>query len=48
LRQENQLGEICRGTHADLLALPSNGSDLFEEIIASTEEPWMMVAGQIQ
>jgi cytosine/adenosine deaminase-related metal-dependent hydrolase len=48
LRQEKELGKICRGTHADLLAVPSNGGDLFEEIIASIEEPWMMVAGQIQ
>jgi cytosine/adenosine deaminase-related metal-dependent hydrolase len=48
LRQEKELGKICRGTHADLVAVPSNGGDLFEEIIASTKEPWIMIAGQIQ
>ncbi|HEY4638552.1 MAG TPA: amidohydrolase family protein [Candidatus Udaeobacter sp.] len=48
LRQERECGKICRGTHADLIAVPSNGSDLFEEIIASIDEPWMMLAGQIQ
>ncbi len=48
LRQENELGKICSGTHADLLAVPSHGGGLFEEIIASTGEPWMMIAGQIQ
>jgi aminodeoxyfutalosine deaminase len=48
LRQENECGKICRGAHADLVAVPSHGSDLFEEIIASIDEPWMMLAGQIQ
>jgi cytosine/adenosine deaminase-related metal-dependent hydrolase len=48
LRQEMECGKICRGTHANLIAVPSNGSDLFEEIIASIDEPWMMLAGQIQ
>jgi cytosine/adenosine deaminase-related metal-dependent hydrolase len=48
LRQEKELGKICRGMHADLVAVPSNGGDLFEEIIASMQEPWMMIAGQIQ
>jgi len=47
-RQEKELGKICRGTYADLLAVPSNGGDLFEEIIASVGEPWMMIAGQVQ
>jgi cytosine/adenosine deaminase-related metal-dependent hydrolase len=48
LREERKLGKICRGTHPDLIAVPSKGGDLFEEIIASTDEPWMMLAGQIQ
>src|SRR5882724_10428450 len=48
LRQEKELGKICRGTYADLLAVPSNGRDLFEQIIASMGKPWMMIAGQIQ
>jgi cytosine/adenosine deaminase-related metal-dependent hydrolase len=48
LRQEKELGKICRGMHADLVAVPSNGGDLFEQVIASMEEPWMMIAGQIQ
>ena len=48
LRQENELGKICPGTRADLLSVPSNSSDLLEEIIASIEEPWMMIAGQVQ
>jgi cytosine/adenosine deaminase-related metal-dependent hydrolase len=48
LRYEKELGKICRGTYADLLAVPSNGRDLFEQIIASMGKPWMMIAGQIQ
>jgi cytosine/adenosine deaminase-related metal-dependent hydrolase len=48
LRQEKELGKICRGTYADLLAVPSNGRDLFEQIIASMGKPWMMIAPQIQ
>jgi cytosine/adenosine deaminase-related metal-dependent hydrolase len=48
LQQENALGKICRGAHADLLAVPSYGGDLFEEIIGFTGEPWMMLAGQVQ
>jgi aminodeoxyfutalosine deaminase len=48
LRQEKELGKICPGAYADLLAVPSNGGDLFEEIIASVGEPWMMIAGQVQ
>jgi aminodeoxyfutalosine deaminase len=48
LRQENELGKICPGTRADLLAVPLKGGDLFEEIIAFTGEPWMMLAGQVQ
>ena len=48
LRQEKELGKICPGTYADPLAVPSNGGDLFEEIIASVGEPWMMIAGQVQ
>jgi aminodeoxyfutalosine deaminase len=48
LRQENALGKICRGAHADLLAVPSYGGDLLEEIIGFTGEPWMMLAGQVQ
>ena len=48
LRQEKELGKICPGTYADLVAVPLNGSDLFEEIIASVGEPWMMIAGQVQ
>jgi aminodeoxyfutalosine deaminase len=47
LRQENELGTIHRGTPADLLAVPSSGGDLFEEIIAFKGEPWMMIAGQV-
>jgi len=48
LRQEKELGKICRGAHADLLAVCSTGGDLFEEIIAFRGEPWIMIAGQVQ
>jgi len=48
LRQEKDLGKICRGAHADLLAVCSTGGDLFEEIIAFRGEPWIMIAGQVQ
>src|SRR5438094_1761667 len=34
LRQEKELGKICRGMHADLVAVPSNGGDVFEQVIA--------------
>ena len=45
LRQENALGKIRRGGHADLVAVPFRGGDVFEEIIAFDGEPWVMVAG---
>jgi aminodeoxyfutalosine deaminase len=48
LRQENALGKIRRGAFADLIAVPLNGSNLFEEIVAFSGEPWMMVAGRVQ
>ncbi len=48
LRHENELGKIHYGARADLLALPSSGGDLFEEIIAFSGEPWMMIDGQVQ
>ena len=48
LQQENELGKICPGMCADFLAVPLKGGDLFEEIIAFTGEPWMMIAGKVQ
>ncbi|PYL07177.1 MAG: hypothetical protein DME34_07435 [Verrucomicrobia bacterium] len=45
LRQENALGKIRRGGHADLVAVPFRGGGVFEEIIAFDGEPWVMVAG---
>ena len=48
LRQENTLGKICSGGHADFVAVPVCGGDLFEQIIAFDGEPWMMLAGQIE
>jgi len=48
LRQENALGKVRSGALADLIAVPFNGGDLLEEIVAFTGEPWMMVAGRVQ
>jgi cytosine/adenosine deaminase-related metal-dependent hydrolase len=48
LRQQNALGKICRGAHADLLAVPCNAGETVEEIIAFTGDPWVMIAGQVR
>jgi aminodeoxyfutalosine deaminase len=48
LQQENALGKIRSGAFADLIAVPRSGRELFEEIIAFTGEPWMMMAGRVQ
>jgi cytosine/adenosine deaminase-related metal-dependent hydrolase len=48
LRQENALGKIRGGALADLVAVPFNGGDLFEEIVAFAGEPWMMIDGRVQ
>ena len=48
LRQENALGKIRGGAFADLIAVPFKSGDLFEEIVAFTGDPWMMVAGRVQ
>jgi aminodeoxyfutalosine deaminase len=48
LGQENALGSICSGAVADLIALPLSGRNLFEEIVAFTGEPWMMIGGRVQ
>lgn len=48
LQQENALGKIRSGAFADLIAVPVNGPGLFEEIVAFTGEPWMMMAGRVQ
>ena len=48
LQQENTLGKIRSGAFADLIAVPCNGRELFEEIVAFTGEPWMMMAGRVQ
>ena len=48
LRQENALGKIRGGAFADVIAVPFNGGNLFEEIVAFTGEPWMMIAGRVQ
>jgi cytosine/adenosine deaminase-related metal-dependent hydrolase len=48
LRQENALGKIRGGALADLVAVPFNGGDLFEEIVAFAGEPWMMIGGRVQ
>ena len=48
LRQENALGKICNGALADLIAVPFNGGNLFEEVIAFNGEPWIMIAGRVQ
>ena len=48
LGQENALGKIRGGAFADLIAVPSKSGDLFEEIVAFTGDPWMMVAGRAQ
>jgi cytosine/adenosine deaminase-related metal-dependent hydrolase len=47
LRQENALGRIRSGALADLTAVPFNGGDLFEGIVAFEKEPWMMIGGRI-
>ncbi len=47
LRQQNALGKICRGAHADLLAVPCNAVETVEEIIAFTGDPWVMIAGEV-
>ena len=48
LRQENELGGICPGFKADMIAVPCSGSaDVFEQIIAFDEPvAWMMVNGK--
>jgi len=48
LRQEHALGKIRADAFADLIAVPFKGGDLFEEIVAFTREPWMMIAGKVQ
>lgn len=48
LQQESALGKIRGAALADLIAIPFKGGDLFEEIVAFTGEPWMMVAGRVQ
>jgi imidazolonepropionase-like amidohydrolase len=48
LRQQNALGKICRGAHADLLAVPCNAGETVEEIIAFTGDPWVMIAGEVR
>jgi cytosine/adenosine deaminase-related metal-dependent hydrolase len=48
LQQENALGKIQSGALADLIAVPFNNGNLFEEIVAFTGEPWMMIAGRVQ
>jgi imidazolonepropionase-like amidohydrolase len=48
LRHENVLGEIRSGMLADLIAVPFNSGDVFEEIVAFTGQPWMMIAGQVR
>ena len=48
LRQENALGKICPGAFSDLIAVPLTGGNLFEEIVAFTGEPWVMIAGRVQ
>ena len=48
LRQEHALGKICRGAHVDFVAIPYNGGDVLEEIVAFVGEPWMMLGGAIQ
>ena len=48
LHQEQALGKIRAGCHADLIALPIDNSrgDVFEKIIAWKEQvPWQMIAG---
>ncbi len=47
LRQQGALGKTRRGACADLLAIPSSGDKVLEEIIAFMGKPWMMVAGQV-
>jgi cytosine/adenosine deaminase-related metal-dependent hydrolase len=47
LRRENALGKICRGGHADLLAVPFSGGDPFEDIVGFEGEPWMMLGGAV-
>jgi cytosine/adenosine deaminase-related metal-dependent hydrolase len=48
LRQENSLGKIRRGTHADLLTVPCTSSTtVFEEIIACDGSvDWVMLGGK--
>jgi cytosine/adenosine deaminase-related metal-dependent hydrolase len=46
LKEENRLGKIHRGAPADLVAIPSRGGQVFEEIIAFEGEPWQMIAGK--
>jgi cytosine/adenosine deaminase-related metal-dependent hydrolase len=47
LGQENALGKMCRGAHADFAAVPCRSGDVFEEIIAFAGEPWVMAGGEI-
>jgi aminodeoxyfutalosine deaminase len=48
LHQQNRLGRIRPGFHADLIAIPcSGGRDVFDEIIAFTEPvDWMLLGGK--
>jgi cytosine/adenosine deaminase-related metal-dependent hydrolase len=47
LQQETALGKIRRGQHADLIAVPFSGGDVFEQIIAFAGEPWRMAASEV-
>jgi hypothetical protein len=47
LHRENVLGKICGGRHADLIAVPFSGADVFEQIIAFAGQPWRMAAAEV-
>ena len=49
LQQESALGQVLPGAHADVIAVPiKGGGDVFEEIVAFTGKPWMMINGETQ
>jgi len=49
LGQRNRLGCIRLGAHADLIALPVSGGEVFRDIVGyEGKVPWIMQNGQIR
>ena len=47
LRCEDHIGAIKDGAAADLVAIPDNGGDVFEQILTFAGEPWVMAGGRV-